>query len=173
MTIVEELDKKSGRPHRSKNITDALKYAYELVGENSPQNIADAIKKGFNGGSGGSSYLGIETVKVDLTVKSLPSGLENLDSIRVAYRVNPDFQGSDEIGVTVYLPNSTETTQLDVPIMDGYATEISFEDALADNQGVMVDLANTDFTGDIELVDNMHIEASGAGSMSIAWIFTD
>lgn len=43
MTIVEELDKKSGRPHRSKNIVDAMKYAFGI--ENTPQNIAEAIKK--------------------------------------------------------------------------------------------------------------------------------
>lgn len=43
MTIVEEIDKKSGRPHRSKNITDALKYLFEL--DETPQNIGDAIKK--------------------------------------------------------------------------------------------------------------------------------
>ena len=43
MTIVEEIDKKSNRPHRSKNIVDALKYAYDL--EKTPQNIAEAVKK--------------------------------------------------------------------------------------------------------------------------------
>ena len=42
MTIVEELDKKSNRPHRSKNIVDALKYLYNL--NKMPKNIADAIK---------------------------------------------------------------------------------------------------------------------------------
>ena len=47
MTITEEIDKKSQRPHRSKNITDALKYAYGLTGEESPVNIADAVKKGM------------------------------------------------------------------------------------------------------------------------------
>ena len=45
MTIVEEIDKKSNRPHRSKNIVDALKYAYDL-GE-TPKNISDAVKKGM------------------------------------------------------------------------------------------------------------------------------
>lgn len=51
MTIVEELDKKSNRPHRSKNIVDALKYAYDL--EETPNNIADAVKnnKGQGGGA--------------------------------------------------------------------------------------------------------------------------
>ena len=44
MTIVEELDKKSGRPHRSKNIVDAMKYAFNL--DETPQNIAEAVKKG-------------------------------------------------------------------------------------------------------------------------------
>lgn len=43
MTIVEELDKKSGRPHRSKNIVDAMKYAFGI--EKTPQNIAEAVKK--------------------------------------------------------------------------------------------------------------------------------
>lgn len=42
MTIVEELDKKSGRPHRSKNIVDAMKYAFGI--EKTPQNIAEAVK---------------------------------------------------------------------------------------------------------------------------------
>lgn len=44
MTIVEEIDKKSNRPHRSKNIVDALKYAYNLA--ETPKNISDAVKKG-------------------------------------------------------------------------------------------------------------------------------
>ena len=43
MTIVEELDKKSGNPHRSKNIVEAQKYAYGL--EHTPKNIADGIKQ--------------------------------------------------------------------------------------------------------------------------------
>lgn len=49
MTIVEEIDKKSGRPHRSKNITDALKYLFKL--DKTPQNISEAVK-GYSGGSG-------------------------------------------------------------------------------------------------------------------------
>ena len=47
MTIVEEIDKRSNRPHRSKNIVDALKYAYDL--EETPRNIGDAIKKSAGG----------------------------------------------------------------------------------------------------------------------------
>lgn len=43
MTITEELDKKSGRPYRSKNIMDAQKYAYGLG--NTPKNIADGVKQ--------------------------------------------------------------------------------------------------------------------------------
>lgn len=43
MTIVEELDKKSGRPHRSRNIVDAMKYAFGI--EKTPRNISEAIKK--------------------------------------------------------------------------------------------------------------------------------
>lgn len=42
MTIVEEIDKKSNRPHRSKNIVDAMKYLHNL--DKTPKNIADAIK---------------------------------------------------------------------------------------------------------------------------------
>ena len=46
MTIVEEIDKMSGRAHRSKNITDAMRYAFGATGAN---NIADAVHKGnFN-----------------------------------------------------------------------------------------------------------------------------
>ena len=44
MTITEELDKKSARPHRSKNIMDALKYAAGLKA--TPVNIAEGVKKG-------------------------------------------------------------------------------------------------------------------------------
>lgn len=51
MTIVEELDKMSGRPHRSKNIVDAMKYAFNI--EKTPQNISEAVK-GINGAGGGS-----------------------------------------------------------------------------------------------------------------------
>lgn len=43
MTITEELDKRSGRPHRSKNIVDAMKYAFGI--DKTPQNIAEAVKK--------------------------------------------------------------------------------------------------------------------------------
>lgn len=43
MTIVEELDKKSGRPHRSKNIVDAMKYAFGI--EKTPRNIAEAVRE--------------------------------------------------------------------------------------------------------------------------------
>lgn len=43
MTITEEIDKKSQRPHRSKNIVDAMKYAFGI--EKTPQNIAEAVKK--------------------------------------------------------------------------------------------------------------------------------
>lgn len=42
MTITEELDKRSGRPHRSKNIVDAMKYAFGI--DETPQNISKAIK---------------------------------------------------------------------------------------------------------------------------------
>ena len=44
MTITEEIDKKSGRPGRSKNIMDALRYAAGLKA--TPINIADGVKKG-------------------------------------------------------------------------------------------------------------------------------
>lgn len=50
MTIVEELDKKSNRPHRSKNIVDAMKYANNIA--STPQNIAEAVKKSEGSGSG-------------------------------------------------------------------------------------------------------------------------
>lgn len=49
MTIVEELDKKSGRPHRSKNIVDAMKYLFSA--SKTPQNIAEAVKD-YSGGGG-------------------------------------------------------------------------------------------------------------------------
>lgn len=49
MTIVEELDKKSKRPHRSKNIVDAMKYAYNI--EKTPKNIMEAIKVASSGPS--------------------------------------------------------------------------------------------------------------------------
>ena len=43
MTITEELDKRSGRPYRSKNIVDAMKYAFGI--DKLPINIADAVSK--------------------------------------------------------------------------------------------------------------------------------
>ena len=42
MTITEEIDKKSGRPYRSKNIVDAMRYAGSVTA--TPKNIADAVK---------------------------------------------------------------------------------------------------------------------------------
>ena len=42
MTIVEEIDKASGRINRSKNVVDALKYWWNL--STTPQNIGEAIK---------------------------------------------------------------------------------------------------------------------------------
>lgn len=50
MTIVEEIDKKSNRPHRSKNIVDAMKYLFSAA--KTPQNIAEAVK-GYSGGGSG------------------------------------------------------------------------------------------------------------------------
>ena len=45
--IVEELDRKSERPHRSRNIVDAMQYAFNI--EHTPRNIGDAVRKGnFN-----------------------------------------------------------------------------------------------------------------------------
>lgn len=42
MTIVEEIDKASGRTQRSKNIVDALKFWWKL--DKTPQNIGEAVK---------------------------------------------------------------------------------------------------------------------------------
>lgn len=44
MTIVEEIDKKANNPHRSRNITEALKNYFGL--ETSPRNIGEAFKMG-------------------------------------------------------------------------------------------------------------------------------
>ena len=42
MTIAEELDKRSGRPHKSATITDAMKYAFGI--EKTPDTIGAAVK---------------------------------------------------------------------------------------------------------------------------------
>jgi len=47
-TIVDKIDKKSGRPVRSKNIADALSYAYG--NDSGSVSIRDAIKKGSDQG---------------------------------------------------------------------------------------------------------------------------
>lgn len=43
MTIVEEIDKISGRPHRSRNIQDAIDYLSGAVGGS--QNISNAVHR--------------------------------------------------------------------------------------------------------------------------------
>ncbi len=43
MTIAEEIDKKSGRKHRSGTITEAMRYAFGI--EHMPTSIADAVAK--------------------------------------------------------------------------------------------------------------------------------
>lgn len=90
MTIVEELDKMSGRPHRSKNIVDAMKYAFNI--EKTPQNISEAIK-GING-SGGDSFFGMHTVPVQINL-TFPEGYPDAELMPI---------GDNETGMFIVYP---------------------------------------------------------------------
>lgn len=83
MTIVEEIDKKSERPHRSKNITDALKYLFEL--DKTPQNISEAVK-GYSGGGG-----------VDEGLVMFDGNITGLIESKGVFSISPDELQNNEI----------------------------------------------------------------------------
>lgn len=172
MTIVEEIDKKSNRPHRSKNIVDALKYAFDL--KETPQNIGEAVKAGL--GTGGGGYMGLKSVDVSLSVKSLPEDVTGLASVKPNYTIELDDQNFNRITFT--LPADSTITSITVPVIDGFRTNVELS-AYAVDSGVELmptisGMTESDFTGDVEL-DSEHgyIYVEGPGSISVPWIYTD
>lgn len=125
MTIVEELDKKSGRPHRSKNIVDAMKYAFGL--EETPQNIADAIKKAnFN--------------PPDEFTVTFMNGETKLEEDTVEYGKAPVYGGETptKTGYTFlgWNSNSAATEALsELPVVTGNATYFAIFEVNAPVEG--------------------------------------
>lgn len=96
MTIVEEIDKKSGRPHRSKNITDALKYLFKL--DKTPQNISEAVK-GYSGGGSGITYETVYEGNFEFTGKAPNVSAYEFTGTEELYNSFEFFDGIYEIKV--------------------------------------------------------------------------
>lgn len=112
MTIVQELDKKSGRPHGSKTITDAMKYAFGI--ETSPNTISEAVKNAnFN--------------PPDEFTVTWMNGETKLGEDKVEYGKAPAYTGDTPVkeGYTFlgWNSNSAATEPLaELPIVTGNAT---------------------------------------------------
>lgn len=156
MTIVEEIDKKSNRPHRSKNIVDALKYAFDL--KETPQNIGEAVKTGL--GTGGGGFMGMKPATVSVTVKSLPEGttLENLDC---QWWVE-DENGKDFIAFVSNEHWQVEGSSIKIPVIDEHNTRTDF----SGNNGNLHIVSNSiELSGNAELVKGL-IYVTGDCSIS-------
>lgn len=103
MTITEELDKRSGRPYRSKNIVDAMKYAFDI--DHLPTNIADAVHK--------ANFNPPDEFKV-----TWKNGTTKLEEDTVVYGTTPSYKGE--------VPTKTGYTFL------GWNTDSAAETALAE-----------------------------------------
>lgn len=112
MTISEELDKKSGRPHRSKNIVDAMQYAFGI--EHMPTSISDAVKKAnFN--------------PPDEFTVTWKNGTTTITTDTVEYGTAPSFTGTTptKTGYTFlgWNSNSAATEALsELPVVTGDVT---------------------------------------------------
>lgn len=176
MTIVEELDKKSGRPHRSKNIVDAMKYLFSAT--KTPQNIAEAVKD-YNGG-GEAGYLGMTAATIALTTKSLPEGSVDPDGVDVTWRLQ--YYDTDQGTWYTVIENTTSSTfdnysefpvEITVPVIDGMRTYFTIYGSNGGIQGLVSDHPEqTDCTGDV-FVEDYQTYATGSGTYDIAWAYLD
>ena len=169
MTIVEEIDKKSNRPHRSKNIVDAMKYANNIA--STPQNIAEAVKKSQSSGGGG--YMGMESVQIPITVKSLPGEGATLTKVEEQWTITT----SDGAYLSGSYIESPSVSLIEIPLMDGADhTSVYLQGTIEapDDSGglVVVDTTTSEFTGDIEVVEGQ-ICISGPGTMNLDWYYSD
>lgn len=171
MTIVEEIDKKSNRPHRSKNIVDALKYAFDL--KETPQNIGEAVKAGL--GTGGGGYKGVKAATISLSTKSVPEGETPPDYFEVSWTLKElvDDEWHDAMSNTQ--GSSMDCyygmpVDIEVPVVDGMRTSFTVYGGnsetkfkyLSDNP------EGSDYTGDL-IVDDYVLYATGDGTYNIAW----
>jgi uncharacterized repeat protein (TIGR02543 family) len=112
MTIVQELDKKSGRPHGSKTITDAMKYAFGI--ETSPNTISEAVKNAnFN--------------PADEFTVTWMNGETKLGEDKVEYGKAPAYTGDEPTkeGYTFLGWNSNSTAEValeELPVVTADAT---------------------------------------------------
>lgn len=112
MTITEEIDKRSGRPYRSKNIVDAMTYAFGI--DKLPINIADAVNK--------ANFNPPDEFKI-----TFMNGETKLEEDTVEYGKAPVYGGSTPIktGYTFlgWNSNSAATEALsELPVVTGDAT---------------------------------------------------
>lgn len=163
MTIVEEIDKKSNRPHRSKNIVDAMKYANNIA--STPQNIAEAVKKSQSSGGGGA--FGLQTARIQVTVKSLPGGatLEGLFCIWYIY--DSDHNEYLSSGTQSSINWQVEDSSIELPVKDGFSTEAFF----VGNSGNLVPSTNSlEASGNIEVIENgFHVAGDGSVAFDLEW----
>ena len=164
MTIVEEIDKKSNRPHRSKNIVDALKYAFDL--KETPQNIGEAVKAGLGTGGGGGDF-GLQAARIQVTVKSLPEGatLEGLSCTWYIY--NSDHNEYLTSGTQSSITWQVEDSSIEIPVKDGFNTEAFF----TGNDGNLVTSTNSlEASGNIEVLENgFHVTGDGSVAFDLEW----
>lgn len=169
MTIVEEIDKKSNRPHRSKNIVDAMKYANNIA--STPQNIAEAVKKSENSGGGG--YMGLESVQIPITIKSLPNEDATLIKVEESWTITT----SDGVYLNGSYIESPSVSLIEIPLIEGADyTSVYLQGMVEEpNDGggsVVVNTTTSEFTGDIEVI-NGQICISGPGTMNLDWQYAD
>lgn len=171
MTIVEELDKMSGRPHRSKNIVDAMKYAFNI--EKTPQNISEAVK-GINV-AGGDGYLGITAATVSLTTKSIPEGFTAPNGVDVRWAIYEyDTQNEswdmiiEDTSANKHNVYSEFPVDITVPVIDGMRTYLSLYGTVDGGESMVANESNSDYTGEVAYED-YHICVTGDGACNVAW----
>lgn len=112
MTIAEEIDKQSGRKHRSGTITEAMRYAFGI--EHMPTSIADAVAKAnFN--------------PPDEFTITWMNGETKLGEDKVEYGKAPAYTGDTPVkeGYTFLGWNSDSTAEVvleDLPVVTANAT---------------------------------------------------
>ena len=162
MTIVEEIDKKSNRPHRSKNIVDALKYAFDL--KETPQNIGEAVKAGL--GTGGGGFMGMKPATVSVTVKSLPEGT-TLEDLICQWWIE-DENNNDFIAFVTNECWQFEGSSIEIPVIDEHNTRISFT-GNGDNLRIVSN--SIDVTGNAELVEGLiYVTGDCSIAFDLEWV---
>lgn len=168
MTIVEEIDKKSNRPHRSKNIVDALKYAFDL--KETPQNIGEAVKAGLGTGGG---YKGLSSVDLSLSIKSIPDGYE-ITKLQLDSSIIADDEDTMSFVLNIQLPLPSVVK---IPVIDGIGTHFNriYGEAMGGDtkHWIGANLSESDLSGDVELDEEYVAVANGDCAIACTFVNED